>query len=197
MGNHLPLSSRFLWKQMKTWSACSCSSANSRRTAKLKCHHQCLPACPPWRSPAPPPPTCPGPDSQGAPFVQVYSTSPPGHWGHWGLSLCGGPPQYCGRLNLLALSPTSMPRTPRHDNHRRPQTWPCPLGWNPLRITGALLQKGTPTRKMRIASLTRASLLPWSGDTPGPALTCPCSPQAERHQGPRCRGSSCSAPLSR
>jgi hypothetical protein len=32
----LPLSSRFLWKQMKTWSAWSCSSANSSRTAKLK-----------------------------------------------------------------------------------------------------------------------------------------------------------------
>lgn len=32
----LPLSSLFLWKQMKAWSTWSCSSANSRRTAKLK-----------------------------------------------------------------------------------------------------------------------------------------------------------------
>lgn len=33
---HLPLSSLFLWKQMNTWSTRSCSSANSRRTAKLQ-----------------------------------------------------------------------------------------------------------------------------------------------------------------
>ena len=32
----LPRSSRFLWKQMKTWSTCSCSSANSSRRAKLR-----------------------------------------------------------------------------------------------------------------------------------------------------------------
>lgn len=40
---NLPRSSRFLWKQMKTWSTWSCSSANSRRTAKLKFQHQELP----------------------------------------------------------------------------------------------------------------------------------------------------------
>lgn len=43
---HPPLSSRFLWKQMKTWSVCSCSSANSRRTAKLKRRVKICPPAP-------------------------------------------------------------------------------------------------------------------------------------------------------
>lgn len=52
-----PLSSRFLWKQMKTWAARSCSSANSRRTARLKGRRQRgRPTRGPGSPPAPPRP---------------------------------------------------------------------------------------------------------------------------------------------
>lgn len=45
----LPLSSLFLWKQMNTCSTWSCSSANSRRTAKLKTGREWDPFSPPQR----------------------------------------------------------------------------------------------------------------------------------------------------